>query len=157
MRARFRTFLNDLHRRESGASAVEFALILPILVALLIGTIDLGRMAWTKMELQTAARAGAAYALVNATKTFDAAKVATAVTSATDLTVTLPAQPSKSYGCPTGVDGASGITTVANNTTPCPLNSTTPGTYVTVQASTTYTPIWMVPVTISATAKVRIT
>lgn len=150
------TFLNALCRHQSGASAVEFALVLPILVALTIGTIDLGRMAWTKMQVQAAARAGATYALVNATKAFDAAKVASAVTSATTLTVTLPAQPSKSYGCPTGADGASGVTAVANNTTPCPLNNTTPGTYVTVQAATTYTPIWMSAVTLSSTAKVRI-
>lgn len=156
MRGGMLAFLKDLRRHQAGASAVEFALVLPIIVALMIGTIDLGRMAWTKMEVQAAARAGAAYALVNATKTFDAAKVSSAASSATTLAVTVTPTPSKTYGCPTGTDGASGIVTVANNTTPCPLNSTTPGSYVTVRTETTYTPIWLSPVTISSTAKVRI-
>lgn len=139
-------------RDKAGASAVEFALILPIAVALLIGTIDLGRMTWTKMEVQAAARAGANYALVNASKGFDAAKTASAVTSATGLAVTLPQQPVKEFGCP---DAAIGVITVANGTTPC-SSGETPGSYVTVQASTDFTPIWFSAVTLSAIAKVRI-
>lgn len=142
----------SMARDEAGASAVEFALILPIAVALLIGTIDLGRMAWTKMEVQAAARAGANYALVNASKGFDAAKVAAAVSSATGLAVTLPQQPSKDFGCP---NAATGVTTVANGTTPC-SNGQAPGSYVTVRASTDFVPIWFSAVTLSATAKVRI-
>lgn len=153
MRCRPISFLRDLGRQESGASAAEFALVLPILIALLIGTIDVGRMAWTKMEVQAAARAGANYALVNATFGFDAAKVASAVTSATNLAVTLPEQPVKEYGCP---DASAGVAVVANAATPCASTGKPPGSYVTVKASTEYTPIWLSPVTLSATAKVRI-
>lgn len=144
--------LRRLAAQESGASAVEFALILPILVALLIGTIDLGRMAWTKMEVQAAARAGANYALVNASKGFDPDKTAAAVTNATGLAVTLPQQPYKEFGCP---DAVSGVMPVANGTTPC-ASGDKPGSYVTVQARTAFVPLWLGAVTLSATAKVRI-
>lgn len=140
-----RTFFKDLLRRESGASAVEFALILPIVVALLIGIIDVGRMAWTKMEVQAAARAGANYALVNAAQVYAPANIKAAVTSATGLTVT-PGEPVKETGC---LD-ASGTTVVA-----CGIGVVA-GDYVSVPASATYTPIWLSPLTLSATAKVRI-
>ncbi|WP_194954702.1 TadE/TadG family type IV pilus assembly protein [Sphingopyxis solisilvae] len=148
-----RFFLSShLIRGESGASAVEFALVLPVLVALLTGIIDLGALAWKKMEVQGAARAGANYALVNATKGFDANLVAAAATSATNLPVTFPEQPKKEFGCP---NETTGITAVANNTTLC-SNGTVPGSYVTVRTSTIYTPIWFNTVSLSATAKVRI-
>lgn len=152
MRDRIYSFSSYLLHHRAGASAVEFALVLPILIALLIGTIDLGAMAWTKMEVQAAARAGANYALVNATQGFDAAKVAAAATSATNLAVTFPEQPVKEFGCP---DAATGITVVANVTTKCG-NNEFPGSYVTVRTSIDYTPIWLSPVSLYGTAKVRI-
>ena len=40
---------------------VEFALVLPILLLLILGTMDLGRMFYTKMILTNAAREGANY------------------------------------------------------------------------------------------------
>ncbi|WP_158213797.1 TadE family protein [Sphingopyxis bauzanensis] len=132
-------------RRETGAGAAEFALLLPIMVALLIGVIDVGRMAWTKMEVQAAARAGANYALVNAAQSFAPVEIKAAVASATGLAVT-PGEPVKETGC---LD-ASGATVQ-----PCG-GSLVSGDYVSVPVSATYTPIWFDPVTLSATAKVRI-
>ncbi|ALJ14582.1 TadE/TadG family type IV pilus assembly protein [Sphingopyxis macrogoltabida] len=151
MPGRVSSFLNHLLRHRSGASGVEFALVLPILIALLIGTIDLGAMAWTKMEVQAAARAGANYAFVNATKGFDAAKVKAAATSATNLAVTFPAEPLPVFGCP---DAAAGITPGSAGVK-C-ANNEFPGRYVTVQTSTDYTPIWFSPVSLLGTATVRI-
>ncbi|WP_411339215.1 TadE/TadG family type IV pilus assembly protein [Sphingopyxis sp. J-6] len=151
MPGRVPSFLNRLLRHRAGASGVEFALVLPILIALLIGTIDLGAMAWTKMEVQAAARAGANYALVNATKGFDAVKIQAAATSATNLAVTFPAAPAKAFGCP---DATTGITPGSAGVK-C-ANDEFPGSYVTVQTSTDYTPIWFSPVSLSGTATVRI-
>lgn len=140
-----RAAIKELLRLESGAGAAEFALVLPIVVTLLIGIIDIGRMAWTKMEVQAAARAGANYALVNAAQSFVPADIKAAVTSATNLAVTA-GEPTKEAGC---LD-ASGTTVVACS------GGLVAGEYVSVQASTTYTPIWLSPVTLSAIAKVRI-
>jgi Flp pilus assembly protein TadG len=42
---------------------VEFALIAPVLFALLFGIIDLGRIFWADQDVATAAREGARYAI----------------------------------------------------------------------------------------------
>ncbi len=46
-------------RTDRGASAVEFALVLPLLLLLLFGMVDFGRLLYTKVELTSAARDGA--------------------------------------------------------------------------------------------------
>ena len=45
-------------RRDAGASAVEMAIVLPLLVALVFGIIDFGRMLNAEIELSQAAREG---------------------------------------------------------------------------------------------------
>ena len=51
------------HRR--GAAAVEFAILVPVLVTLVLGAIDFGRFAYNYIAVTNAARAGAAYAIMN--------------------------------------------------------------------------------------------
>ena len=46
---------------ESGATAVEFVLILPLLLALIIGLIDFGRMGFVQVSVTAASREGARY------------------------------------------------------------------------------------------------
>lgn len=53
--------MND-PRRQKGQSLVEAALILPILLLLLVGVVDLGRAMSTKIALTNASREGARYA-----------------------------------------------------------------------------------------------
>ena len=50
-----------LRRCESGSSLLEFALVLPVILLLLIGLIDLGRAAYFGVLTSNAARAGAQY------------------------------------------------------------------------------------------------
>jgi Flp pilus assembly protein TadG len=50
-----------LGESESGASLVEFALMLPVLALLLIGLIDIGRGTYYSILAASAARAGAQY------------------------------------------------------------------------------------------------
>ncbi len=47
------------HRRERGAAAVEFALVLPLLLALVLGTIDWGYYFFVEQVVVNAAREGA--------------------------------------------------------------------------------------------------
>ena len=47
--------LQRLRRNRSGAVAIEFAFIAPVLFAIILGTIDLGRFAWTLSTVQMAA------------------------------------------------------------------------------------------------------
>ena len=53
------------HRHRRGATAVEFALVLPVMVTLLLGTVDFGRFAYTQIAVTNAARAGAAFGSMN--------------------------------------------------------------------------------------------
>ena len=51
----------DVRRHESGQSLVELALIVPLLVTLVIGIVEMGRYAYLSIVLGNSARAGAAY------------------------------------------------------------------------------------------------
>lgn len=61
MTSRLRSHLPGLRRRHRsrGQSFVEFALILPVLLVLLAGAVDLGRVFYTNISVANAARAGA--------------------------------------------------------------------------------------------------
>ncbi len=58
MLARFR-------RDRSGASALEFALLAPVFLAILAGVVDVGTLLHTKYRLNAAVAAGSNYTLVN--------------------------------------------------------------------------------------------
>ncbi len=124
-------------RCRKGASAVEFALVAPILVAMLVALGDLGTAVFERMEVASAAQAGAQLA---ATKGWDAASIENAVTSASGLaTITATPAPTQSCGCPSG--GA--ITTVQCGSA-CP-DGAPAGTYVTVNAQAQYSTIVSYP------------
>ncbi|QDT37617.1 TadE/TadG family type IV pilus assembly protein [Stratiformator vulcanicus] len=55
---RFRTHQPKFPRRRRAAAAVEFAVILPVLVALLMGALEIGRGIWLQNTLQEIAQAG---------------------------------------------------------------------------------------------------
>jgi Flp pilus assembly protein TadG len=66
-------------RGERGAAAVEFALVLPVLLLIIFGIIDFGRMLYTKITLTEAAQTGArAGAIFGQGKGEDQAKLAAA-------------------------------------------------------------------------------
>ncbi|QGN54466.1 TadE/TadG family type IV pilus assembly protein [Novosphingobium sp. Gsoil 351] len=50
-------------RNDRGASAAEFALILPIFLTFLLGLTDVGRFAWAFAQLEKATQAGARWAV----------------------------------------------------------------------------------------------
>ena len=55
--------LRRLFRDASGASAAEYALVLPLLLIVLFGTIDVGRYAWSLNQAQKATQIGARWAV----------------------------------------------------------------------------------------------
>ena len=122
-------------RERRGIAAVEFALVAPILLALMVGIIDLGFAFSAQIKVQLAAQAGARYAQLHG---FDTAKISTAVTSATALSVSASPAPTQSCGC------VSGNSVSLSGTPPCTTtcsNGLTAGTYVQVSAQSTYQPI----------------
>jgi len=70
---------------QSGIAAVEFALIAPIMMVLLLGLLDYGIAAYHSMELESAARSGAQYARLDSSNT---ALVVTTVKNSTLLDTT---------------------------------------------------------------------
>jgi Flp pilus assembly protein TadG len=62
IRRRARAFARD----RSGVAAVEFALIAPTVMLVLVGLVDLGGILYTRFQLDASLSAGANYAIVNA-------------------------------------------------------------------------------------------
>jgi Flp pilus assembly protein TadG len=56
---------SQARRPRRGASAVELAIVLPLLVTIVLGAVDFGRFAYSYIGVTNAARAGAAYAMMN--------------------------------------------------------------------------------------------
>jgi Flp pilus assembly pilin Flp len=61
----FGAFLRPRHRAERGAAAVEFALVLPLLVTLLLGTVDIGFILSDNTKLRAITRETARHAAVS--------------------------------------------------------------------------------------------
>jgi Flp pilus assembly protein TadG len=65
MRSVSRISAGRQRRRRRGASAVELAIILPLFVAIVLGCVDFGRFAYTYIAVSNAARAAAAWEMMN--------------------------------------------------------------------------------------------
>ena len=64
---------------QQGAAVLEVAVMLPILLVLLLGAIDLGRAASDALTIQSAAQAGAQYGSLDSLRAKDTAGIRTAV------------------------------------------------------------------------------
>jgi Flp pilus assembly protein TadG len=126
---------------EGGGSLVEFALLCPMLMAILFGMADLGRWVFLDIEVSSAAHAGAQFGSQSQANANNSAGITTAARndapdfSGTTLTVTpvitncyCPATPSSTFGC-----GGTTICKNGNDTIP-------PIVLVQVTTSGTYTP-----------------
>lgn len=61
-----RSLAHRLARNRRGATAAEFALVLPIVLMFLLGMIDIGRFMWTLNRAEKATQMGARHAIVTA-------------------------------------------------------------------------------------------
>src|SRR4051812_39757051 len=117
-----------LRRDVAGVTAVEFALIVPIMLLMFVGIADLGIGIFTDMEVQNAAQYGTEYALL---KGYDSSAIVNAVQGSTSL-AHATVSPSQFCGCPS----ASGVTTSSCGST-C-TDGTKAGTFAQVSVSNTY-------------------
>ena len=58
-----------MRKREKGQSVVELALVFPLLILILLGTVDVGRIFYVTVSLNDAAEEGAIYAATAPTDT----------------------------------------------------------------------------------------
>jgi Flp pilus assembly protein TadG len=94
-----------------GTAAIEFAILTPILLALLLGVVDLGFGLYAAIQAQSAAEAGALYA---AEKGWNSAGISAAVVNATGAS-SMAATPAPTLFC--GCPSASGIATIVCTST----------------------------------------
>jgi len=128
-----RGMIRRLLGERSGAAAVELALALPFLAAVLLPMVDIGMAAYQQMAVDDAAQAGAAYALVHG---WNSSAIQAAVASASDIAgISASPAPSQFCGCPSG----SAVATASCGSN-C-ANGQAAGTYVTVSARRSFTPL----------------
>ena len=153
IRQSLRRFILGKEDGIEGVAAIELAIIAPILLLLMICTIDLGFSIYRKMQVQHSAQAGAQYAMAHG---FNASSISSAVTNATSFSG-VSASPAPSQFC--GCASSTGVTNAACSSK-CSGGSTA-GTYVTVSAQGTYNTLFPYPLipdsfTFTAQATVRI-
>jgi Flp pilus assembly protein TadG len=61
----FRETLRRLLQNRDGVEAIEFAIVLPVMLVFILGCIEFGRLYWTQSELQYAVEAAARCITVN--------------------------------------------------------------------------------------------
>jgi Flp pilus assembly protein TadG len=135
-----------------GNAVVEFSIAAPVLAIIFVPLIDIGMAVYQQMQVQDAAQAGAQYAMAHG---WNSSAIQSAVTSATGLAVSASPAPSKTCGCP---DSSSVSAATCGST--C-SDGQKAGTYVTVAAQVTYTPLLPYPtmgssMTLSAQTTARI-
>ncbi len=89
-----------LRARDRGAAAVEFALVLPLLLLLVFGIIDFGRLLNAQLTLTQAAREGVRLAALGYSNADVQARAAAAAPGLSDVIVTVAAS------CPPGAGPA---------------------------------------------------
>lgn len=99
--------------RRRGAVLVEFAILLPVLVAIVLGCVDFGRFAYTYIAVSNAARAGAFFASTQPvdSKTWNAWVLAVQQASVNEMSVNFTAS-QISVPTPVMVTDSNGLKTV---------------------------------------------
>ena len=120
---------------ENGSSLIELALLGPLLLLLLTGTVDMGRAFYAAIEVSSAASAGALYGTLNPKDTTGMQNAA--VLAGANLKGLSAVG---SYGC--GCSDGSSASPPRSSTPSCTYNSVS---YVLVNTSLTYTPLFKYP------------
>ncbi len=146
------SWLRSFPRCQRGAAAIEFGLILPVLTIFLLGVIDGGLGVFRKMEVTSAARAGAQHAILSG---YDNSGITSAVQAATNLGSAVQVQTSESCECWNSTPQL--VETLGSCGDSCADTSNAKWKFVTVNTSYDHTPMFLDTVlSFSETATVRI-
>jgi Flp pilus assembly protein TadG len=140
-------FVRQLAMETEGAAIVEFTVLAPILLLLAAPMMSFGLFFYCQLQVNNAAQAGAQYAIENTIQNgYSATSIQSAATHANTSTIpsfftAISATATRYCGCPTTTDVTlSAWTTGCATGTAC-SDGSYPGTYVTVVASATFTPL----------------
>jgi len=122
-------------REEQGSALVEMALCVSLMgMPLLVGTVEIGGMIYTSIEVSNAAHAAAMYGMMSSTFAASSSGMTTAAQNeATDLGTSLLVTPTVYYACSSSIGGTQYSTQSAANTA---CNSGTDHTLEFVQVNT---------------------
>lgn len=99
----------DLSACESGNALIELAFSLPLFAVLMLGTAELGNLAWASVQLNNAARAGAQYASQSHISAANTSQIGIAAQLEAPQFITAPAtQVTASQACYCVSSGTSG-------------------------------------------------
>ncbi len=141
--------------REGGQSLVELALVLPVLLLLLVGTIEVGRFAYYSILVANAARAGAQYGAQGLLTAADNAGMLTAAQNDGQNVAGLTVSAVQRCGC-TGA----GLSATCPVAPPCTLPNHAL-VYVEVTATGTFSSLFNYPglppsIVLTSTEKMRV-
>lgn len=134
------------HRMKAvrGVAALEFLLVVPLLIILFLGIMSLSLAAGLRADLHMVARAGAQWAIQRLENAADATGIATiAGAAAADLPVAVDVSSSIVCGCLDPDTGA--FTEIACSSNACPLPDPRPQAFVRVTAAADYPFPWTIP------------
>ncbi len=123
-----------------GAAVIEFALLAPVLLLMVVGAIDFGTFIHQKMQLQSAARAGVQFAAQSSTTLSDTAGIANAAQIASELDFTgVTTTTTQFCSCSDGIESTPDAD--GNCTDTC-AGGELPGLYVRVDLTGQFTPLF---------------
>jgi Flp pilus assembly protein TadG len=125
-----------------GVATIELAIILPVVTVLMLGALDLGILVHREMDLRQAARAGAQYALQDATDHDAIRRTAIDALGPQSNAPQATATVTTACECPTSPGDLATATTVGCGTPTCAATGKNPATYVTVTVSQAYAPLF---------------
>jgi Flp pilus assembly protein TadG len=126
--ARFTTssLIRGLTAAESGQGTLELALCLPLFALLVLASAEIGNIAWASVQINNAARAGAAYASASRTNSASFTNIGLAAQNEAPSYITNPAlQVTSSQACSCVNSGGSSASIIcdSNAVSNCPSPS----------------------------------
>jgi Flp pilus assembly protein TadG len=157
----------EIRRPQSGQALLELALMLPFLLLLVVGVVEIGRYAYIGVLVANAAHAGAIYGAQSLGQSGDGPGIQTAALNdfrdntgdTANLTLTSVSS-SYSCGCDNGGAVTAGICTGTGAAT-CAAGTGHPVVTLTVTATGTFNPLFSYPgvsgsITLSRTSTMRV-
>ncbi len=135
-------WLKALGSSEDGHSLLELTVMSPLLVVLLVGTIDLGGFMYDGIEIGSAARAGVQYAGQSVMTAGDTAGVTAAVKTDAQQIAGLTVAPTCYCACDSNKSAV--VACPTTNTSPCASNDHV-DYFVKVVASSSFRPLLKLP------------
>jgi Flp pilus assembly protein TadG len=122
-------------RDEVGQAFVELALVLPVAILLLVGAVEIGRLAFASIEVSNAARAGVAYGAQSHITASDILGIQTAATQDAPNVTSITATATQSCSC------INGATTTAISCSTAGTNCASPSRIIESVLVTTTAPV----------------